>query len=211
MSTSKVVCAIFAFLLPAVHALAETKTEIIRNEKVIVVERTLKAGESATIPADRPHVIVYLDAGSIPDSTSATAQAQPVKRGDVLFRPAQSAALKNAGSSDLRLVSIEFVGKGGTLNWGTSGLAPSYKFLFENPFARVYDVKIAAGTSEPLHTHHDRAVVCLSGAELEHLMSDGQRQTSSLKTGEVVWRPGATHIGQNLGKTDLWVICIEPK
>ena len=30
------------------------------------------------------------------------------------------------------------------------------------------------------------------------------------KTGEVVWRKGATHIGQNVGKTDFWAITVEP-
>jgi hypothetical protein len=54
-------------------------------------------------------------------------------------------------------------------------------------------------------------VVSLSGAELEHILPDGTKQPSTLKTGEVVWRLGATHIGHNLGHTDLWVIAIEPK
>jgi hypothetical protein len=42
-------------------------------------------------------------------------------------------------------------------------------------------------------------------------MPDGRRETSTLKTGEIAWRRGATHIGHNPGKTDLWVIAIEPK
>jgi len=62
-----------------------------------------------------------------------------------------------------------------------------------------------------LHSHHDRVVICLSGAELEHILPDGQKQTATLKTGEIVWRPATTHVGHNLGKTDLWVIAIEPK
>jgi hypothetical protein len=54
-------------------------------------------------------------------------------------------------------------------------------------------------------------VVCLSGAQLEHILPDGEKQPSTLETGEVVWRLGATHIGHNMGRTDLWVIAIEPK
>ena len=34
---------------------------------------------------------------------------------------------------------------------------------------------------------------------------------STLKTGEVAFRAGSTHIGRNIGRTDLWVIAIEPK
>jgi hypothetical protein len=54
-------------------------------------------------------------------------------------------------------------------------------------------------------------VVCLSGAQLRHLMPDGREEPSTLQTGAITWRLGATHIGQNLGNTDLWVIAIEPK
>jgi hypothetical protein len=95
--------------------------------------------------------------------------------------------------------------------WGMTGLAPNYKMLVEDRYARAYDIKIPAQTFEPQHTHHDRVVVSLSGAELEHILPDGTKQPSTLKTGEVVWRLGATHIGHNLGHTDLWVIAIEPK
>jgi hypothetical protein len=42
-------------------------------------------------------------------------------------------------------------------------------------------------------------------------MPDGRTETSTLRTGEIAWRNGGTHIGQNLGKTDLRVIAIEPK
>jgi hypothetical protein len=34
-------------------------------------------------------------------------------------------------------------------------------------------------------------------------MPDGREEPSTLRTGEIAWRLGATHIGQNLGTTDL--------
>jgi hypothetical protein len=83
--------------------------------------------------------------------------------------------------------------------------------LAENQYARAYDIRILPHTFEPQHTHHDRVVVCLSGAELEHILPDGTHQPSTLETGEIVWRLGATHVGHNLGTTDLWVIAVEPK
>ena len=95
--------------------------------------------------------------------------------------------------------------------WGAAGLSPNYKVLIENRSARVYDIRIPAHTREPQHTHKALVVVCLSGATLKHLMPDGTEEPSTLKTGEVGWRLDATHIGQNLGQTDLWVIAIEPK
>jgi len=54
-------------------------------------------------------------------------------------------------------------------------------------------------------------VVCLSGAQLEHVLPDGSIQPSTLKTDEVTWRPAQTHKGHNIGDTPLWVVAIEPK
>ena len=75
----------------------------------------------------------------------------------------------------------------------------------------VYNIHVAAGATEPQHTHKNRVVVCLSGADLIHTMPDGKQEAATLTTGEIDWRRGATHIGHNIGKTDLWVIAIEPK
>jgi quercetin dioxygenase-like cupin family protein len=199
-------------LLVVTNVFAGTRTEKVRNDKVLVVEESLAAGEVSSVTGDRAAVVVYLGDGSVAATAGKeTNGMETVKRGDVVFRPAQAGVLKNAGQGELRLVWIEFLGKGSSETWGNAGLAPNYKVLVENQYVRVYDIRFAAGTSEPQHTHHDRVVICLSGAELEHELPDGRRETSTLKTGEIVWRRGGTHIGHNIGKTDLWVIAIEPK
>ena len=54
-------------------------------------------------------------------------------------------------------------------------------------------------------------MVSLSGAELVHELPDGRQEASALGTDEVAWRRGGTHVGHNVGQTDLWVIAIEPK
>jgi hypothetical protein len=199
-------------LLAVTTAMAGGQTEKVRNDKVLVVEQTLTPGETLSLPQDHPGVVVYFDAGSV---EIVPPQGKPrienVKRGETEFESPQSGTTKNAGSIPLRAVWTEYLGQGGSETWGTNGLAPNYKVIFENQYGRVYDIKMAAGKSEPLHTHHDRVVICLSGAKLRHEMLDGRTEDSSLKTGEIVWRRGATHVGHNLGKTDLWVIAIEPK
>lgn len=193
-------------------SLAAAPTERLRNEKVLVVEQTLAPGEALALPGDLAGVVVYLDSGSVEATTrDGSFQVFAVKRGDAVFLPPRSGGVRNSGSSAIRIVWTEYLGKGSSETWGTTGLAPHYKLLFENPFGRVYDIQIPAGTSEPLHTHHDRVVICLSGAELRHELPDGRRETSTLKTGEIAWRRGATHVGHNVGKSDLWVIAIEPK
>ena len=210
MSMRSMVCVITVTLL-TLPSMAAGPTEKISNDKVRVVEQTLAPGEVVTLPADRASAVVYLQDGSIQmTAPGGKPQALTVKRGEVVFQP-RTGVFQNAGASPLRIVLTEFLGKGGPETWGRTGLAADYTVLFENQYARVYDIKVSAGKTEPLHSHKDRIVICLSGAELEHEMSDGHRETATLKTGEIVWRKGVTHIGHNIGKTDLWAIAIEPK
>jgi hypothetical protein len=205
-------CGLALILLTVPGVFAANQAEKVRNEKVLVVEQTLAAGETAPLLGDRASVAVYLNDGSIEVTPAqGTPRTETVRRGEAVFRTGHVGAMKNSGSSILRIVQTEYLGKGGSETWGSAGLAPNYTVLFENQYGRVYDIRMAAGKSEPLHSHHDRVVVCLSGAELEHEMPDGRRETSTLKTGEIAWRHSATHAGHNLGKTDLWVIAIEPK
>jgi hypothetical protein len=197
----------------AARAFPGTDREIFRNEKVVVVETAFEAGREIVL--DFPGcVAVVLEGGTIATGPKESRmQTGAVKRGDVAFWPAGRLGFLNRGQGPVRYIRTCFLGPGrpGDPPWGAAGLSPNYRLLFENPSARVYEIRIAAGTKEPLHTHKDRVVVCLSGAEMQHVMPDGSVETSSLKADEAVWRKGGTHIGINLGKTDLWVIAIEPK
>ncbi|SPE25193.1 hypothetical protein SBA6_100011 [Candidatus Sulfopaludibacter sp. SbA6] len=196
--------------LASVAAGAPT-AEKLRNDKVVSVEITLRPGEGVPVEG-RPAVTVYFESGSLAFTPRVgRVEKISVQRGDTVFSRAEAGEIRNTGSSGLHFVRTEFLTDGGSETWGTTGLSPNYKLLIENQCTRVYDIRIPAGTREPQHTHKARVVVCLSGAVLKHLMPDGREEPSTLKTGEVAWRLGSTHIGQNLGKTDLWVIAIEPK
>ena len=191
-----------------------THREIFRNEQVAVMELTILPGETEPLHAHGNYVSVQMsDAIAEVTEEGTAARKVSLHRGDVLFRAPFRHAVKNVGTTEIRAIRIDFLGPGrpGQPLWENAGLSPNYKVLFENQFARAYDIRIPAGTKEPQHTHRDRVVVCLSGAELRHLLPDGSTEVSTLKTNEVAWRRGNTHIGQNLGRTDLWVIAIEPK
>jgi uncharacterized cupin superfamily protein len=205
MRTSAAILLCFASI-----ASAAVQTEKLRNEKVAAFDCTLRPGETLNIK--QPGVTVYFQGGSLEIAPEGgKAQKVTVKPGDTVFRAAQAGVVKNTGSSEIRFARVDFLGSGGSETWGTTGLSPNYKLLFENPYTRAYDIRIPAGTKEPQHTHKNRVVVCLSGAQVRHLMPDGREEPSTLQTGEIAWRLGATHIGQNFGTTDLWVIAIEPK
>jgi|SRR5450631_4340092 hypothetical protein len=204
--------AIIGLSLILVPAALAGSVEKINNQKVLVTEETLAPGETASLPDTIPSMIVYMSGGSaeiIP--VRGKPHSETAKRGETVFHSAGEGTIKNQGSSTLSFARVEFLTVGNPDTWGMSGLSPNYKMLIEDKYARAYDIKIPAQTFEPQHTHHDRVVVSLSGAKLEHILPDGSKQPSTLKTGEIVWRLGATHIGHNMGQTDLWVIAIEPK
>jgi mannose-6-phosphate isomerase-like protein (cupin superfamily) len=201
-----------AILVSGSCAAVAAKVELLKNAKVIVTEETLAPSESQTLTGDHASVVVYLDGGETEITfAGGPARRETVTRGEAVNEPAWAATLTNTGSARLRLVRVGFLTGGKRDTWGMTGLPPNYKLLFEDDHSRTYEIRIAAHEWEPMHTHHDRVVVCLSGARLEHVMADGSKQPSTLRTNEVVWRSGQTHKGHNIGKTDLWVIAIEPK
>jgi hypothetical protein len=196
----------------AAGAQGAAAAEKVRNAYVVVTEYSLHPGESLAVEGKYPVVTVFFNGSSQGFTPSGGHMAvSTVRRGDVAFSPAQAGTIQNTGNVDLDFVRTEILTAGNDETWGATGLSPHYKVLIENRFTRVYDIEVPAGEKEPQHTHKARVVVCLSGARLKHVMPDGKEEPLTLKTGEVTWRPDVTHSGQNLGKTDLWTIAIEPK
>jgi hypothetical protein len=199
------------FITAAAPIFAAT-AEVFRNDKVIVTEEALAPSEQEQVPGAHASLAVVLSGEKIRiKAADGAVQSRPVKRGDTINEPALAETWTNEGHTSLRLVRVEFLTAGSDETWGMTGLALNYKLLFEDRYSRTYDIRIAAHAWEPQHTHHARVVVCLSGAQLEHVLPDGSVQPSPLKTDEVAWRLGQTHKGHNLGDTDLWVIAVEPK
>ena len=188
------------------------ETEKVRNEKVSAWEESLKPGEKIAVSTEKPTLLLYLTAGTL-DITprAATRTAIAITPGEVKFEPDGVQEIRNGGSSPVRVLRVEFDGRGSQETWGRTGLSTHYKVLLENEYVRVYDIFIPATSNEPQHTHKDRIVVCLAGAELTHLFPDGRTEVSTLKTGEIVWRKGSTHVGQNHSANDFHAIAIEPK
>jgi hypothetical protein len=193
-------------------AMATSSQEKIQNNKVVVTELSLSPGDGVSIPGKHAGMVVFLDAGTAAFvGALGSPRPQPVERGQILALDTPGETIRNSGSQTLNVVRVEFLTPGLQQTWSMAGLSPHYTMIVENRYARAYNIKIPAQSFEPQHTHHDRVVICLSGAELEHILPDGSKQPSTLKTGEIAWRLGATHIGHNMGHTDLWVIAIEPK
>jgi quercetin dioxygenase-like cupin family protein len=195
----------------AVPVAAQTP-EVFRDEKVRVTKVVLAPGAQQPLQLEHASVVVYLEGQSKDrEFADGTRQEEQIRRGLAEEEPAGKGVLTNSGLTPLVFVRVEFLTGGSDAMWGASGLAPNYRVLLEDRYSRTYEIKMPAHGTEPEHTHHDRVVVCLSGAELVHTLPDGSRQPSTLKTGEIGWRVAQTHRGENVGNTDLWVIAIEPK
>ena len=191
---------------------AASSGEKINNPMVVVTEDTLAPGESEAILSNRPSVIVPMSNGSAQFAASGgRSQAQALRRGGVIFHGIGFTAIKNDGALPLHFARIEFLTAGKQETWGNTGLTPSYKILLDNRYARVYSIRIASQASEPQHTHHDRVVIVLAGAKLEHILPNGKKEPVNLTTDEIAWHPAATHQGHNLGQTNFWAIIVEPK
>jgi hypothetical protein len=199
-------------LLLAAGLVRAATVEDFKNDKVVVTEVKLAPGEQEAIGGRYPSVVVYL-AGDEAQVKFADGKAkrEPIVRGETLREPAEAGVLTDTGHEPLHLVRVEFLTAGSGEIWGRTGLPPNYEMIFEDKLGRTYSIRVAAHEWEPEHTHHARVVVCLSGAQIEHVLPDGSVHQATLKTDEVTWRPAETHKGHNLGDTNLWVVAIEPK
>jgi hypothetical protein len=212
MSIGKIVMGAAALWMAGTAPLVAATVEDFKNDKVIVTEVRLAPGEHEAISGRRPSVVVYLAGYEAQIKfDDGKAKRESIVRGETLREPAEPGVLTNTGHEPLHLVRTEFLTEGSSEMWGRSGFAPTSQMIFEDRLGRTYNIRVAAHDWEPLHSHHDRVVVCLSGARLEHILPDGSVQPSTLKTDEVSWRLAQTHKGHNLGDTNLWVVAIEPK
>ena len=201
-----------AMLMAASAPLWANSEEKFTNSKVHVVEYAVAPGDRVALPPEHPSVVVVISGDRAELGFAGKSKLMTeFKRGMTAAESAGWNSLANTGSTPIDLVRIEFLTNGLDETWGMVGLSPNYKMLVEDRYNRSYDIRIPSHTFEPQHTHHDRVVVCLDGATLEHIMPDGSKEPSTLRVGEVGWRKGGTHIGHNLGTTDLWVIAVEPK
>ncbi len=89
---------------------------------------------------------------------------------------------------------------------------PNHKLLFENMFVRVFDIRMAPGTSEAVHRHERGVTIALSDYENETTAVPGGQVNHGRTTfGEVRWAEPVVHAARNVGTTEQRVIRIELK
>ncbi len=86
-----------------------------------------------------------------------------------------------------------------------------YKVLLENPCVRVLDYRDQPG--QETHQHHHPAFVIYALEPFERAIHfpDGKTISRIFKTGDVIWSPAQTHIGENIGTTPTRALIVESK
>ena len=91
----------------------------------------------------------------------------------------------------------------------------NYKLIIDNPFVRVLEAHIPAGTEEKPHRHLKGVSVCLTEYTLEsRILNNGQWSNwtrNDRKIGTTYWSDASLHQVRNVGMTDSHTIRIELK
>ena len=91
----------------------------------------------------------------------------------------------------------------------------NYTLIIDNPFVRVLEARIPAGTEEKPHRHLKGVSVCLTEYTLESRTFDngqwGPWSRNSRKVGVTYWSDASLHQVRNVGTTQSHTIRIELK
>jgi hypothetical protein len=88
----------------------------------------------------------------------------------------------------------------------------NYKLVLENPFVRVLEARIPAGTEEKPHRHLRGVSVCMTEYTLEsRVLPGGEWVRSQRKAGVTYWSDASLHQVRNVGTTQSHTIRIELK
>jgi hypothetical protein len=88
----------------------------------------------------------------------------------------------------------------------------NYKVILENPFVRVLEARIPAGTEEKPHRHLRGVSVCMTEYTLEsRILPDGKWVRNDRIVGTSYWSDASLHQVRNIGKTQSHTIRIELK
>lgn len=112
------------------------------------------------------------------------------------------------------LASFAFALSSGALAFqDATKLAPQmYKVVLENSHVRVIDYHIKPGEKEPMHSHPCGVVVYyFTDSNMRGSSRGGEVKESHNRAGDVVWRDPVTHFTENIGKSAVHALLVEPK
>jgi len=86
-----------------------------------------------------------------------------------------------------------------------------YKVILENDRVRVLEYRDSPGQRTSPHHHPDYVLCALSTFKRKFVLADGREAVREVRAGEVVWGKADSHVGENVGSTDTYVMLVELK
>jgi quercetin dioxygenase-like cupin family protein len=86
-----------------------------------------------------------------------------------------------------------------------------YRVILENARVRVLRYHDAPGARTNSHRHPDFVLYALGPFKRRLTVNGGATKERSFQTGDVIYMPAQTHIGENVGTTDTDVLIVEFK
>jgi beta-alanine degradation protein BauB len=86
-----------------------------------------------------------------------------------------------------------------------------YKVVLDNERVRVLRYHDKPGDKTNVHHHPDSVLYALSTFRRRLTFPDHRTKELELKTGDVMWVPAQTHVGENIGTTETEVLLVEVK
>ena len=187
---------------------------VLKNDLVLVMRVNLPPGESTlyhthshdraavdlaqnTITQQKPGGVETPPQSSSPGDVFATALDTPYTH-----------RVKNVGREMMDLIDVEF------LTRPKQAAAPAGgTVVAENPSARIYRWKIAAGSTSPMHTHErPYLIVATTAFKLKMSAPDGRSLSEEVKPGDFHWIDAkVTHSLANEGNSAGEIVEIELK
>jgi beta-alanine degradation protein BauB len=187
---------------------------LLENDRVRVVEYTIKAGERDN-PHTHPAKVSYVaEGGTLRIVLADTSFLSEEGRGDISFRgrvPRHYA--ENVGSTTTRIILFE-------VKRVDARVAPADQDAYrnnpstltvklENDSVRVMEAVIPPGHREKQHTHPPYAMYVLGGGSVRMHLADGTTRDVEFKAGEARFSEAVTHWAENTGTSTVRVVLVE--
>src|ERR1035438_257893 len=89
--------------------------------------------------------------------------------------------------------------------------AKHYTVVSENEQVRILKVHYGPHEKSIMHSHPNAVAVFLTSSKARFTFPDGKTQDASVKAGDAVYTPAATHLPENMGSEGMDVIVVELK
>lgn len=188
---------------------------LLKNDSLLVLRVTMQPGEWSSYHVHSvDDVAVFIGKSTASQQIPGQPESAPLEQipGNISLRTLREAPLThrvhNLGPGVFDVLDVELLQRPEHPSTGAAGPVAG-----ENPSARVYKWKLAAGGVTPMHTHErPYLIVAATGFDLKMTAPDGQSSTHEIKPGDFHWvTTKVTHTLANAGSGEGQIIEIELK